>query len=97
MTTTIKISVCPGCLSEIEDCCHCGSGYEVHNWDETHSFVPYGCECGFVWAARRNTVVLGGAADGGLLSELKVKRLSEMDTIMNISVAAFKRDCQQEK
>lgn len=41
--------VCPGCTREIDPTtCHCGTERERHDsWNDGHSFVPYGCICGY--------------------------------------------------
>ena len=43
-----KITVCPGCLNEIDtEVCHCGNYIKSHTIYDGHSPVPMGCTCGY--------------------------------------------------
>ena len=48
----LNIFMCPSCLYRIDpDYCWCGEGRENHGYRDGHSFIPMGCQCGFVKGA----------------------------------------------
>jgi len=37
---------CSGCGNAIDpECCWCGDAPASHRWDDSHGFVPMGCDC----------------------------------------------------
>lgn len=89
-TPVTRDPICPGCLNAFDaDTCWCGS---TGCYDETHTFVPYGCTCGFASSVSRRYLRLGSAADGGLLSERAVPTPAGATVVQATATAAWERE-----